>query len=86
MNTLTRTRSPLRPGVPSGTKTSTKGVPAPNRTAWTHLPVGYVDGQVDVPERAGADLPDQLVLSPDDELGLRAAAGRHDIQHLTTPN
>lgn len=42
-----------------------------------YLPVGDVDGQVDVPEGARADLPHQLVLAPDDEFGLGAAAARH---------
>lgn len=77
----------MRPGVPSGTKTAAENSQHQTEPPWvTHLPIGYVDSQVDVPERAGTDLPDQLVLSPDDELGLGAAAARHDIQHLTTPN
>lgn len=46
------------------------------------LPVGDVDGQIDVPERARPDLPHQLVFTPDDELGLGAAAARHGVGRL----
>lgn len=47
-----------------------------------YLPVGDVDRQIDVPEGARADLPHQLVLAPDDELGLGAAAARHGERRL----
>lgn len=45
---------------------------------WTHLAVGDVDAQVDVPEGARADLAHDAVLARDHSVLAHADAERHD--------
>lgn len=48
-----------------------------NPTPGDYLAIGDVDRQIDVPEGARPDLPDQFIFPSDNEFGLGAAAARH---------